>query len=364
MDESADRRLLERSPDCRSRSSRGFTLVELLVVIAIIGALIGLLLPAVQSAREAARRAHCMNNLKQLGLATLNYESAKGMLPAAGDFTSPAESLYFTFHARIQLKSGSGHSWLTRLLPYMEQQSLSDEFDFSRHSSTVENGGRLKQPATLLCPSEGAFGRRYLYQEEGAEAEYGKANYAAFSSPYHVDDYDHRGAISLFGQSLRQVSDGVSTVLAFSEVRTRDEPRDQRGAWTLPWSGACLLAMDMHPVEDVRAEGQAEWPYVFKPLSLGQTQTPNSQMQDILYDCPDVVAEQVESMPCMTEAEAGYISAAPRSNHPGGVHGGNLDGSVRFISNDVDEVAMAYQICVSDGRNENENSAATAQSSP
>lgn len=340
----------------------GFTLVELLVVIAIIGALIALLLPAVQSAREAARRAHCMNNLKQVGLATLNYESAHAALPAAGDFRPAAESLYFTFHARIRLTSGNGHSWLTRLLPYMEQQALYNQFNFNEHSSVGAPQARMAQPPSLLCPSEMTLGQTYLYQTDGAAAEYGKANYAAYSSPYHADDYDHRGAIALFGQTLRQVSDGPSTVLAFSEVRTRDDQGDQRGAWVLPWAGASLLAMDMHPVHDIRMDGQTEWPFEFKPLSLGQTQTPNSKLQDILYACPDKVAEQVEGMSCMTAAQANYISAAPRSNHPGGVHGGNLDGSVRFISNDVDEVAMAYQICVNDGRDENENSVASRSS--
>ena len=363
MGAQASHRTLAASPRLERRLPRdGFTLVELLVVIAIIGALIALLLPAVQSAREAARRAQCMNNLKQIGLATLNFESAHATLPAAGDFRPPAESLYFTFHARIRLTSGSGHSWLTRLLPYMEQQTLYNQFNFNEHSSVGAAQARMAQPASLLCPSEMAHGRTYLYQTDGAAAEYGKANYAAFSSPFHADDYDHRGAVALFGQTLRQVSDGSSTVLAFSEVRTREDQGDQRGAWVLPWAGSSLLAMDMHPVHDIRREGETEWPYEFKPLSLGQTQTPNSKLQDILYDCPDKVAEQVEAMPCMTEAQANYISAAPRSNHPGGVHGGNLDGSVRFISNDVDEVAMAYQICVNDGRVENENSVASRTS--
>ncbi|MGN6544827.1 MAG: DUF1559 family PulG-like putative transporter [Aureliella sp.] len=83
-----------------------FTLVELLVVIAIIGVLVGLLLPAVQAAREAARRMQCQNNLKQLSLACLNFESARGGFPAV-------------------YTAGSQPGWVTAVLPYIEQGNLS-----------------------------------------------------------------------------------------------------------------------------------------------------------------------------------------------------------------------------------------------
>jgi prepilin-type N-terminal cleavage/methylation domain-containing protein/prepilin-type processing-associated H-X9-DG protein len=98
----------------RSRSSsRAFTLVELLVVIAIIGVLVALLLPAVQAAREAARRASCQNNLKNIGLACLNYESARGKYPPGA--INAKDTTY------------NGDSWQMEILPYMEQGALDSQ---------------------------------------------------------------------------------------------------------------------------------------------------------------------------------------------------------------------------------------------
>src|SRR5277367_746607 len=96
---------------------RGFTLIELLVVIAIIAVLIALLLPAVQSAREAARRIQCVNNLKQLGLAMHNYQSAINTLPQG-------------------MNGDAWGTWLNAILPYVEQQNL-----FSAWNSYGNNSG-------------------------------------------------------------------------------------------------------------------------------------------------------------------------------------------------------------------------------
>lgn len=98
-----------------ARTRRGFTLVELLVVIAIIGVLVALLLPAVQAAREAARRMSCQNNLKQIGLGCLNYESSKGSLPPS------------TQHGTMVGADGRGVGFQVLILPYVEQSGISSQ---------------------------------------------------------------------------------------------------------------------------------------------------------------------------------------------------------------------------------------------
>jgi prepilin-type N-terminal cleavage/methylation domain-containing protein len=115
---------LQRGYAMKNRRS-GFTLVELLVVIAIIGILVGLLLPAVQAAREAARRMQCQNNLKQLGLANHNHESALRTIPSNnngqwGDHTGFLSAGRYN----ITLTSAPGFGPLVFLMPYMEQTPL------------------------------------------------------------------------------------------------------------------------------------------------------------------------------------------------------------------------------------------------
>src|SRR4029078_10604342 len=117
----------------RSRK-RGFTLVELLVVIAIIGILVALLLPAIQAAREAARRSQCVNKVKQLGLAVLNYQSARKLLP----YTSTPNLTLAVKTGACNGAAGTAvstnglkhHSVFSFILPYMEQQAVYDQIDF------------------------------------------------------------------------------------------------------------------------------------------------------------------------------------------------------------------------------------------
>jgi prepilin-type N-terminal cleavage/methylation domain-containing protein/prepilin-type processing-associated H-X9-DG protein len=165
----------------RASKRRGFTLIELLVVIAIIGVLIGLLMPAVQAAREAARRAQCTNNLKQLGLALHNYESALGVFPPAyvGD-PRASGTAYGISYPDGNINTLPGFAWGTLLLPYAEQAPLYASFNADLPCWAPDNstGARTKL-SVFLCPSvtggDDAFAlHRYTNGDSGAPDDGGE----------------------------------------------------------------------------------------------------------------------------------------------------------------------------------------------
>lgn len=140
-----------------SRLRPGFTLVELLVVITIIGILIALLLPAVQAAREAARRSQCTNNMKQIGLALLNYEQTNKVfppwaVPGYGPYTVTGGGAVTFPNAP---RPAFHHTWLTMILPYLEQMPLYQSTNLKLRAWGQPIVGTAV--ATLLCPSDSGF---------------------------------------------------------------------------------------------------------------------------------------------------------------------------------------------------------------
>ena len=213
------------SPDIKnttSNSKKGFTLVELLVVIAIIGILIGMLLPAVQAVREAARRIQCANNLKQMGLAALNYESGHRHFPAAYE----AEGFK------------PGWSWSTFLLPYAEMQNL---YDIGNPQNLVFGDG--SDPAE---PNEFSTTRVALYRcpsDKGDDinsvrSSHATSNYRAVLGPSNDNSFlpgkDFGGIMYHNSKTtMGEITDGTSNTLLVGEC-VFDTSIDKRGAI---WAG-------------------------------------------------------------------------------------------------------------------------------
>jgi prepilin-type N-terminal cleavage/methylation domain-containing protein/prepilin-type processing-associated H-X9-DG protein len=339
------------------RRQGAFTLVELLVSIAIIGILIALLLPAIQEAREAARRMQCANHLKQIALAMQSYTDAHKLLLPSGvvaekTLTTGSGYTYPVFDQQ----SGKMFSWAVLLLPFVEETNLYNRFDQSRTILDQPDEPQENSVPVYLCPSDNARGRFYSDASFTKGKRFAKGNYAAYGSPMHTDlQLLYPGALISTGQKLSRISDGLSKTLVFTEVRSYDDERDERGVWSLPWNGSTLLALDMH--HDTMAGGYFNQ-YIPTGLYAYQAQMPNTAgpNMDILLGCPDDLKAdfQLQKMPCSkwiySLGLAGYISAAPRSSHPGGVNAAYLDGHVDFLFDEIDPFSFTYLIDIRDGQ--------------
>ncbi|MEW4451647.1 DUF1559 domain-containing protein [Bremerella sp. JC817] len=185
---------------------KGFTLVELLVVIAIIGVLIALLLPAVQQAREAARRAHCNNNLKQIGLACHMYHDTHQKLPPSF----------------IDAHDKSGFAWSFFVLPYLEQDNLYQRVNSSKNTfqDILDNDLEVAQTSlnAYLCPSDpgGSLNDNRPFMIDGSSQDIAKSNY-----PGCAGTLGSKGMLSgKIGVKFKEVTDGLSNTIMVGERRS------------------------------------------------------------------------------------------------------------------------------------------------
>jgi len=336
----------------------GFTLIELLVVIAIIAVLIALLLPAVQSAREAARRAQCVNNLKQLGLAAHNYVSVNNVLP-----------MQTTFPAGQIQSWGWSYGWPLQLAPNLEQGSIFNNFNFAAGmfgnagGYTMQHGNDTLlyiQLSVLICPSDSSRAK--------PQDPIGTTNY--------VGNVGGPGQISMFsgtiesnavwngipGQSncgpigIEAITDGTSNTALFSErliglqnVQPSSVPRASLNFKRVVFDGPNISA---GPNAGPLAAQQ--WVQACQGLP-GSTQ-PHATWGSGAYWLAGYPLHVVINgylhagppngpacnNPTGSFASLSWVyfvnpqgSAPPTSNHPGGVNVCFSDGSVKFIKDSV-----------------------------
>ena len=329
---------------------RGFTLIELLVVIAVIAVLIALLLPAVQQAREAARRTQCKNNLKQLGLGVLNYESDYGVFPM-GDCTRN--------YGGGEIPQASVHCYL---MPYLEQANLYNELNFSAQinaaSTAANKDAKVKVVSAFHCPSDS---NPMVNNVAGANILSESCNYMQClgSVSTHAGVYltagSTTGGVISPGSNLqpetqlhgvffrnsstrtRDITDGMSNTAIIAEIKTgpngtssfqkipAGDPRDFSVATSssVNWTGSDQL----FPPSSCENRATNAWDYRglqwYRALMVAtyynHTLPPNAPFRD-----------------CVS-SNLYQAHLAARSYHSGGVNCALADGSIRFVSNNVDD---------------------------
>jgi prepilin-type N-terminal cleavage/methylation domain-containing protein/prepilin-type processing-associated H-X9-DG protein len=337
------------------RPTRGFTLIELLVVIAIIAVLISLLLPAVQSAREAARRAQCINNLKQIALASHNYESGNGTFPI-GWMGYALPNTYPGLGA-CQTSNPIGHTAFVYILAYIEGGAAYNSWNIVRVYNSVSNKtGSSTLLSSYLCPSDTQASPDPAGDFPAAQASYVVCegtqeqviwNWGNTAPPDPTGQYasscNQGPGDGMFAPDyatrISAVSDGLSNTLLFGEMsRFINEPAGSNfqfnyaaGWWTgPPWTGAPAWGSN-----DIRFTGIA--PTIARPNS--PPDLTNTMLNTCVFSSgavyPPDLARLSANPTSPTSACTNWGQIAFRSLHPGGVNFAMADGSVKFIKSSI-----------------------------
>jgi prepilin-type N-terminal cleavage/methylation domain-containing protein/prepilin-type processing-associated H-X9-DG protein len=335
-----------------TQRAHGFTLVELLVVIAIIGILVALLLPAIQAARESARRLQCQNNLKNIALACLNYESAKGELPPGSVNTG--------------VEQGSGLGWPVHILPYIEESTVSEqalerfkELGDAYHGSdqlTIALNSMLLP--IYLCPSDPELKyqqEKYGTEETGAKNRKGMS-YAGVAGSYYArtgvcpnkktsphycvwsgdallgpNNYDGL-IIQDWGVSFKQITDGASKTFLIGE-RTY-----QIRAWMIGafWTGNTEPARNRRDDNQPPPDGPQPQTAFFASKNLSDSALINHDPYSGCYRGHDNDSGDRPPVPDSTPRTITCNDLPFGSFHPGGANFSFGDGGVKLIADDID----------------------------